>query len=183
MTATIEVQKRDFSKNPRELRRDGIIPATVYGNVKEPVSIQFNAREFRAKYKSVTSIIELKEEKQSFKVLVKNIQVNPINYDDILNVEFYNIDEKKPVKVSVPVTLVGESPAVKARGRMVNPIREIRVECLPEDIPSSIDVDMTQLKEFGNLFTVDTINYPEGVKPIIARDSVVIKVKAPKGGK
>lgn len=90
-TITMEIEARDFSKNPRQLRSEGIIPATVYGKGVESESIQLNGKNFIALYKANRdATFELKGSDKSFKTVVQNVQTRATT-DSVLSVEFKNV--------------------------------------------------------------------------------------------
>ncbi|OGI21011.1 MAG: hypothetical protein A2287_06220 [Candidatus Melainabacteria bacterium RIFOXYA12_FULL_32_12] len=177
----LTVGKRDFSKKPRQLRAEGKVTATIYGHNFSPISIQLDAKAFRSAYKAdKNAIMQLKYDNDTYSALVKNVQYG-LTTDEIFNIEFYRIKTDEKVKVSAPVNIVGESPAVKAGGTLWNPQTEIEIECLPTDIPRSIDVDISGLENFEDLITVRDIKYPAGISPVTSPETMIVKINAPTG--
>lgn len=177
----LTVEKRDFSVSPKQLRAEGKVTATIYGHNFDAVSIQLDAKTFLSVCgKDKTSVFELKNGKETYNVLVKNVQYHSTK-DQVLNIEFYMIKTDEKLKVSVPVAIVGESPAVKAGGKLWNPLAEIDVECLPKNIPSKIEVNISCLKNIDETITVGDVKYPSGVSPISAMDTLVVRVNNPAG--
>lgn len=178
--ASIKIEKRDFSIKPGQLRASGKFPATIYGHGFDSISVQLDTKAFQKAFRGdKTALLELKLDKNIYPVLVKNIQYHG-TANVILGVEFYRIKTDEKVKIKIPVLLSGISPAVKAGGTLWNPTDEIEVECLPDNIPANIEIDISKLENFEDSVSVGDIKYPKGVTPIAAIDSVVVKINAPK---
>jgi len=151
MEATLEVVRRNrFGRNEAgRIRREGKIPAVVYGEASaaEPVSVDPKEliRILRSQ-SGVNTLISLKIDGGSAtKVLVKDYQVHPVDRD-LLHADFYRIAMDKVLRVTVPVHLTGEAKGVKAQDGIVDFVhREVVLECLPSDIPEHITVDITEL--------------------------------------
>lgn len=181
--ALINTKRRDTSLNPRQIRAEGLVPATIYGSGIESISIQLDAKEFMTAYKKdKNAIFELKIEKETHKAIVKHVQIDPVS-DKVLNVEFQQITSDHKVKVVVPFETTGDSAALKAGGILTSNISEVEVECLPSNIPSSIKIDLSKLENYEDSLTVGQIDFPKGVQPIGNVETIVIKVIAPKASK
>lgn len=179
---SIPAEKRDFSINVKQLRASGKIPATIYGQGIENLSVQVDAKAFIKAYKNdKTTIFDLTIDNNTYPALVKKVQYNNMG-DNINNIEFNRIVTDQKVKITVPVEIVGESPAVKAGGVIWNPVTEIEVECLPQNIPSSVKVDISDLKNIEDAFRVNEIKYPAGVNPASSQESVVVKINPKTAG-
>src|SRR3989338_3213875 len=113
---TIKAKNRE-SKKPNALRREGYVPATVYGHGFSSQSVQVNAKDFsKIPHKAYSHINELElEGSERFPVLIRNVQVDPVR-DNFLNIEFYKIKSDEKIKVRVPLNYTGHSPAVVAGG-------------------------------------------------------------------
>ena len=176
----LNTTKRDFSINPRKLRRSGKVPATLYGKGMESISMEFDINEFVSIYKKdKNAIFEIKANKETFTAIVKKVQIKPVN-DKILHVEFQKISADALIKITVAVEIIGESPAIKAGGDMMVSFAEMEVECLPADIPSSIKVDISGIENLEDSILVSEVNYPKGVRPLVDTNAIVVKVSAPK---
>lgn len=144
----IEATHRSLTgRKVSQLRRQGLVPVVVYGNVKEPESLQVQDRELeRALHAGgATRVVEVAVKGGSIhNVLVKNVQREPV-YHKLLHADFYAVNMAVKQRVAVPITLVGK-PAGTATGVMVLQIHEaIHIEALPADIPSEIEVDISAL--------------------------------------
>ena len=181
--ALLEAKKRDNSLNPRQIRAEGLVPATIYGSAMDSISIQLDVKDFIAAYKKdKNAIFELKTETEAHKVIVKKVQTDPVN-DKVLNVEFQRIKADQKVKITVPFETVGDSAAVKAGGTLVFNISAIEVECLPSDIPSTIKVDISKLENYEDSLTVQQIEFPKGVRAVGNAETIAVKIVAPKASK
>ncbi len=134
----------------KKLRREGKIPATVYGKDFESKPIEIEAEELEQILKSPggrLALIDLKIDGKSSKahpVLIQEIQRNPIT-KKIIHVDFHRVSLNEPVHASVPLVLVGEAPGQKQGGILEQFTRELEVKALPEHIPPHIDVDVSKL--------------------------------------
>ena len=172
----ITVEKRDFSINARQLRASGLIPATIYGRDFENVSIQIDTKTFINAFKhDKTAIFDLHLGGNTYNALVKTVQYSNIN-GEIYNIEFKRVVADEKVKIMVPVEIIGEAPAVKTGGIVWNPLTEVEIECLPKDIPSSIKIDISGLKNVEDTIFVENIKYPSGVNAASGFESIVVKI-------
>jgi large subunit ribosomal protein L25 len=151
MEATLDVVRRNrFGRNEAgRIRREGLIPAVVYGEASEaePVSVDPKALlKILRSQSGANTLITLKiDGATGAKVLVKEYQVHPVEAA-LLHADFYRVAMDKVLRVTVPVHLTGEAKGVKAEGGVVVFVhREVVLECLPGDIPEHITVDITNL--------------------------------------
>lgn len=160
---TLNSKKRDENEKANKVKDAGDIPAVVYGPGYENKSLKIDLVEFEKAYSAAgtSTMIGLKiDDSESIQVIIKDVQTNHKN--NVVHVDFYKIDESK--KMSAPITLnfVGESEAVEVKkGVLSKNIDFIEVECLPSELVSHIDVDLTQLKEIGDSITIKDLALPE----------------------
>ncbi len=160
----------------KALRKGGIIPAHVFGNKIETAHVQVNAKEFRKVFEKVgeTGIISLTFEGHNKPVLVRNTQVHPLT-DELLHIDFYQVNLTEKVKVNVPVEFVGEAPAVEKKiGLLLTPIAEIEVEALPADLPESIEIDITNLAEIDDEIKVKDLKVDRSKIEILVDEELVV---------
>lgn len=132
-------------KSSKEIRKAGSVPCVIYGKEK---NIHFHAPELSFKnliYTHEAHLVNLNLDDKLFKVVLKDIQFHPVS-DKILHIDFVEIFEDKPVVISVPVTVHGDSVGVIAGGKLSIKRRTLKVKGLPKDLPESIPVDITELK-------------------------------------
>lgn len=186
----IEQSKVELSVNPRpvlgkkvkRLRREGAIPANVYGRGLESVAIQVPRDDLVHVLRTAgrNEIVYLRmdgdEPRPTF---VRKVQRNPVT-DAILHVDFYQISLKDKVRMSVPLHIVGTAPAEQTLGgTLLHSLDSLAVEGLPTDIPSSIDVDVSGLTEIDAAIHVRDLTLPDTLTLFTDLEMVVAKVAAP----
>jgi large subunit ribosomal protein L25 len=165
-------------KQVRALRRQGLIPAVLYGTGVEPTSLELESREAsRVLSKaSGSTLLDLVLENGTHNVLVREVQRDPI-LRDVRHVDFLKVAMDVAIRTSVPVELVGEAPAVKTFGGiLVTGVDEIEVEALPADLPNRLTVDLGALTEIGKAITVGEIFPGKGVKVLTSKDELIARV-------
>ena len=183
----LEAQVRqEIGRAPaKKLRTESFIPAVLYWQEKEPIVLKIPRRNFLHlihEHRSENIIISLQikddTKKKSRPCLIKEVQHDPVK-GDIVHLDFQEISLTKTIKVNVPIATKGESIGVKQDGGSLEHILwEIEVECLPTDIPKSIEVDISSLKLGDNIHIKD-IKFPGNIKVINEQDAIVITVAAP----
>lgn len=157
----LTAQKRTIlGRKVKALRRDGQIPAHVFGHKVKTVHVQVGAKDFHKVFEKVgeTGIIDLSVDSEKRPVLVRNVQTNPVT-DEPLHIDFYQVNLSEKVKVNVPIEIIGEAQAVEKKiGLLLTPISEIEIEALPTDLPENIEVDVTDLSEIGQEIKVKDLN-------------------------
>lgn len=167
-TNVLEAQPREAgTKNDaRRVRREGKIPAVVYGAGKESLAISVDPRVVKRILNSETghnTIFDLTMDGDKTKAMIVDWQYEPIK-GNLLHIDLKRIALDKVLKVSVPIFLVGESAGVKQEGGIMEQmLREVEVECLPGDIPNHIDADVSQLT-FGKVLRVADLPHSDKVK-------------------
>ncbi len=183
MSFKIKIEKRDiFGKNAsRRLRREGMIPAILYGGDASNVPLTLRKQDVFMILRSDTrenTVFQVSFDSEIRDVMIKELQRDPVT-DEILHVDFIHIAMDKVIRVSVPIVSLGEAVGVKVEGGFVDFItREIEVECLPKDIPEHIEIDISDLHLRQSLKAED-ITLPEGVKLITSFDTLLVMIEAP----
>jgi len=183
-TNVLEAQTRKpGTKNEaRRVRRDGKIPAVVYGAGKDSLSISVDPRVVTRILNSETghnSIFDLALNGEKTKAMIVDWQYEPIK-GTLLHIDLKRIALDKVLKVSVPIFLVGESAGVKQDGGIMEQmLREVEIECLPADIPSHIDADVSELT-FGKVLRVSELPHSDKIKFITDENQPVAHVTAVK---
>ena len=154
------------SAESRRLRKDGNIPAIVYGLGMDPLSVALNAREFRNALKTEAGtnvIINLEVGSDNFTALAREIQKHPYR-DEYLHIDLIQIDLTQTVEADVQIDFVGIPIGVKEEGGLVQTINSsISISALPTNIPTSIELDISALNVGDNLTATD-VSLPEGVE-------------------
>jgi large subunit ribosomal protein L25 len=161
----------------RRIRREGRIPAVVYGRSGKALSIELNALEFvnNAKGISESTIVTINIEGQTRQAFVKDTQRNIID-GKLLHVDFYEVEAGVSLRARVSIHIYGNPVGVREGGILELPLHEIEVECLPGDLPERIDVDISELKANQSIHVRD-LALGSGVRIISNTDQVVALVK------
>lgn len=165
-----------LGKKVKNLRRVGILPATVYGKGVGPFPVQLPLRSFQEAYRraSRTKLIELTIPGQpSMSAFVHALQRHPVSRE-IIHVDFRAVDLKIAVTMAVPLHIVGESILVQRGEAVLNhPITTIDISALPNNLPSSIEVNVSDLDSFDKNIHVRDLVAPEGATFITDMDELV----------
>ena len=144
----VAVREERGKNAARRLRLTGYVPATVYGLGKEPQAVSVNTKEMTAVLKDPSGrnrVFNIKCDGMEQHAMAVDYQIDPVKHS-LLHVDLLRVDVGKPVTVSVPIKAVGTAFGVKTEGGFEEMVsREVRIECLPLDIPESIDLDVTNL--------------------------------------
>ncbi len=175
-------QKRtDLGKKASKLlRKEGMVPCNLYGEAKEngkPVALAFASpmNELRKLvYTPHIYVVNLIIDGESHTAILKELQFHPVS-DALLHVDFYEVNDQKPITIGVPVKLVGLAQGVRDGGRMNLSIRKINVTAPYQNIPEHLDVDVTSLR-LGKSIKVGELSY-EGLEIATGKDVVVCSVK------
>ncbi len=174
------VQMRDkFGKNLKGLRKQGLIPAELYGQSIKNEHLSVIGKEFRKVFKEAgeNTIINLILNNKKTPVLIYDVAYHPVN-DEVQNIDFYKVRLDEKLKTKVPVEFIGESPAVKDQnGVLIKAMQEIEVEALPTDIPHSIKVDLSRLVELNQSFHVRDLENMPNVKILVDPEAVIATIK------
>jgi large subunit ribosomal protein L25 len=173
-----------LGKKVKQLRRNGRLPANVYGKGVASTAIDLDSREFGRNIKAtgLRSMFELSidGEGKSRYVIIRGM-TRQGGMGEPIHIDFLQVDPNKPIMANVPLHMVGESPAVRdLAGTLVQSLDIVSVRCLPLAIPDSIPVDVTGIKDFDTSVTVADAQIPEGVELLTDPASVVASVVPPR---
>ena len=150
---SFEVQPRtDFGKKLRKYQHHGIAAGNIFGPNFTSKAITIQLKDFYAVYKQVheTGVVYLQLDGEEIPALIRHIQLHPVDRH-VQHIDFRKIDLKQKIETEVPVEIVGESEAVTVHsGVLLKQTDHLIVEALPQNIPQTIDVDITVLKEVGS---------------------------------
>jgi len=170
-------------KTAKEARQAGRIPMAYYGKGQENRGFSVDYQDFRRAYEKGgrSTIMYFKSEKDAeFPIIVQDIQYSPAT-DDIIHVDVMAIDVKETMRTQIPITFTGVAPAVKDLGGiLVHNKDKIEVECLPNDLISAVEVDISPLVDFNTSITVGDIKVPDSIKILDAEDINLVIVSAPR---
>ena len=181
-TLQVAPRKRSGTGALKRLRREGLVPAIVYGKKFDNINLKVNAKEVRDLLAHSTSeniLVDLQIEGGGNQLaLIQDVTHNPLS-GNILHIDFHAVREDEKIHARVPVRLTGESAGVKLGGMLEHQIHSLEISCLPKDLPEAIVYDVTHLNT-GDFVHVRELTFPEGVQPKLAGDVIVIHVAAPR---
>jgi len=180
MTMILKAVARTSGENLTNLRKQGLVPAVVYGSGRTAESFSVVQKDlikvWKAAGESGTLTLELPTGKIT--VLIHELVNDPVK-DVPQHVDFLAIDVNKPIEVSVSLEFVGVSPAVKGGiGSLVKSMHEIAVKGLSKDIPHTIEVDLSSLENLDSQILVKDIKLPSGVEATAGADEMVATIAA-----
>jgi len=171
-----------IGKQVRALRRMGKLPAVVYGRHLTAIPISLDAHETSYKLAGISSsqlITVVVDGSNKHTTLLRERQRHPIT-GNLLHIDFLAVSMTEKLRAMVRINLVGDSPAVKNYDAvMVTGHEEVEVESLPGDLPESIVVDLSTLKEIGDGVYVRDLQVPAGVEILVELDEMVVLMTAP----
>lgn len=178
---TLAVQRREVTgKQVRRLRREGKIPANIFGRGRDSRAVEVEAvalKHMLAKHAG-TRIIRLTLDGAEEAVLIRHIQHEPRS-GAIQHVDFLHVDMREKIRAKVPVHLTGEAPAVKLHGGVLLHVSDtIEVECLPNDLPERLELDVSSLENLDDTLYVRDLPVPAGVTLLAEPDEAVARVTA-----
>ncbi len=180
----VKLRERTGKEYVRKLRKNGLLPAVLYGpHLKKSLPLQIDIKELHSffshsdKAKIITlEITDQKTDKQH-DVIIKDLQRDSIK-GDLQHLDFYAITRGEIITTTVPISFVGKSQGEKIGGIVEHLVRELEIECLPRDLPSVIEVDVTPL-ELGDSLNVGDIKVSSNIKVLTHPQELVVSVVSP----
>jgi len=183
LTLPAELRERAGKGASRELRRNGRVPAVIYGGKEEPTSIHIEERELRRQLNTghfMNSILMVDVGGKAVRTIPKDVALHPVT-DRPLHVDFLRLSKDSKIQVAVPVVFANEeaSPGLK-KGGVLNVVRhELELVCESDKIPDQIEIDVTGL-EVGDAIHISHVTLPEGSESAITdRDFTIATIVAP----
>ena len=166
----------------RKIRAQGWTPAIIYGKRETALPVAFNTSEFLTMVHGEAhenTLFKLKIKGQKGKnvpnVIIKEMQYHPVK-GTLLHVDLFEVAMDEIIEVHIPIESINEAKGVKDEGGMLDHVsREVLVECLPDDLPEKIEVDVSNLR-LGESIHISDIEFPSGVKPVDNPDKVVLTI-------
>lgn len=178
---TLKASKRIVTgKQVKALRREGLLPAVVYGRRIESIPISLDMREAsRILEKAASSaLIVLDVDGEQYYTLVREKQRNPV-LGTFRHIDFQAVSLTEKVRANVAIQLIGEAPAVDMYfGILVSNLEQLSVESLPKNLPERIEVDLGSLQEIGDAIFVRDLTLPKGVEVLDDPNEIVVVVTA-----
>ena len=179
----VETRKRSGSGALKAMRREGFVPAVVYGAHQENLNLKIGAKSFSDLLHGSASeqiLVNLEIESEGTKLaLIQDVQHDALT-GNVLHVDFHAVREDEKIHANVPVELVGDSEGVKLGGLLDHQIHSIEIQCLPKDLPEKVSGDISEVG-LGDAFHVKELNFPDGVAPTLDGEVVVALVTQTRG--
>jgi large subunit ribosomal protein L25 len=180
-----EARERVGKGSSRELRRNGLIPAVIYGDKQAPISIALSTNEVTKRIHAggfMTTIATIDVDGQKIQVLPKDYQLDPVR-DFTMHVDFLRVSGNTEVTVEVPVHFENEDKSAIKQGGVLNIVRHtVEFHCPANDIPEFITVNLDGAK-IGDSIHISAVKLPKGVRPVITdRDFTIATIVAPAAG-
>ena len=163
-------------KKVKQLRREGVIPAVIYGQ-SDPINIQLDNLKLRRVLRTAgtTQLIDIEVEGKKRTVLTREIQQH-VTRGDLIHVDFMEVNMNVAITAEATLVMVGESiPTVDGLGSDVLPTHSVEIECLPDDLIAEIEVDMTQIDSPDKNLYVSDLVVPEGVTILTDPETIVAR--------
>ena len=172
-----QVRSKQGSHYSEKLRKQGQIPAVLYGHKEATVSLAVNRDELAKAVRKGARVLDLKTDGAMQKALINELQWDHLGIE-LLHVDFKRVDVNERIHVTVPIELRGIAPGVTGGGVLDQPLHALHVECLAISIPQSIRVNIGELQLDASIHVRD-LHLPEGVKALDDAEAVVVHVKLP----
>jgi large subunit ribosomal protein L25 len=161
----------------RRMRREGLIPAVLYGHKEQVLSISLARDDFMKALRHGVRVVDLRADGKEEKALIRDVQYDHLG-QEVLHVDFARVSADERITIQVPIELRGIAPGVTAGGLLDQPLHTLEIECLALSVPESIRVNINELQIEGVIHVGD-LKLPEGVKAMADDDAVVVLVKPP----
>ena len=174
----LNAQKRTPGINLNVYRKEGKIPAVLYGHGFDSVQLLLLKSEFikMIRNQGKGGLMDLKiDTEETHKVLLQDYQAHPIT-QDFIHADLYRIRMDEKLRTTVQLAFLGESPAVKQGGVLIKNYTEIEVECLPKDLVSEIEVDLSLLNNVHDSIKIEDLAFSPGVSVLAPKSEVIVTV-------
>ncbi|TAK94850.1 50S ribosomal protein L25 [Patescibacteria group bacterium] len=183
-TIKLAAQSRDKSSPlVRAMRKAGRIPAVIYGNKIESISLDVSALDFKKVFTKAgesTVITVDVDGGKSVNAIIQDVQLDPLS-GAVSHIDFFQVRMDEKIEATIPLEFVGESKAIKEMGGvLVKSIDEIEVSCLPADLPHAIEVNLAAINNFDDHIKVKDLAISDKVKVLTDIETVVALVEAPR---
>lgn len=173
-------KRRVLGKKVRHLRREGFVPAILYGHKTDPIPLKVKERDLRPilAEAGVNQLISLQigRARKPRMILAREIQRDAISHA-LLHVDFYEVVMSEKITTEIPLVLVGESPIVeRGEGMLVRGIDYVEAECLPDNLMQSVEVDISTLEEIDHTIHVSDLQVNPGIDILTDGEEIVVKV-------
>jgi len=175
----LAVQPRDGfgSRAVKRLRKQGLLPAVVYGHKEATVTLALSQDDFAKALRLGARLVELKTDRSAQAAIIQEVQWDHLG-KDVLHVDFKRVSADERITVPVRIEVRGIAPGVSGGGVLDQPLHVINVECLVTAVPDEIRVPVGEL-QLGQAIYVKDLRLPEGVKAMADAEAIVVQITAP----
>ncbi len=175
----LAAEKRTIlGKKVKHLRREGILPANMFGKGIKSTSLQLPLKDFQHVFSIVheTGLVDLTVDGETHPVLIQNVHIQPITHIP-LHADFFKVNLKEKVKATIPIVAVGEPKAVSDKiGVLLQPLSEVEVEALPADLPEHIEVNVEKLANIDDSISLGDVKIPAGIELMAEPGEMVFRI-------
>ena len=177
----LEAQKREIiGKKVKSLRREGLLPAVIYGSGIDPLAIMLDTKAVIQTLKVIgaNTLVTIKVGKKEHLALVRDIQREVIKRD-LLHIDFQAVSLEENIATTVPILVVGDAPVLKDFDAIISTaLDELQIEAKAKDLPDSVEVDISSLEEIGDNILVKDLVIPGDVTVLDDPDELVLVASA-----
>jgi large subunit ribosomal protein L25 len=180
---TLKADVRDIKgKKVKNLRKKGFLPAVLYGHDIKSQSLVVPYNDFEKVYNETggSALVLLNIDNKSHNVLINEVELEPIS-QKYLHADFYAVKMTEKITAEVPFHFIGESSAVEEKdGVLVKNMDTVEVSCLPTDLPQSIEIDISVLKDIDDVIHIGDLKPVSGVEVLKDKDEVIVNITPPR---
>jgi large subunit ribosomal protein L25 len=181
MNIKLTATTRNKEVSAKQLRKDGFIPAIVYGEGKPGVNISLLASEFSQVYRKTigeVAFIDLKVEDHEYRVYIKDKQVHPVSRD-VLHVDFMELPKNKAITLDIPIKITGKAPGEEKGGVLEVLLRQLEVTCMYSDVIDDVEIDVSAL-DLGDTIHISDLQLSDKLDVTLPADTAVVTVRIPR---
>jgi len=180
---TLKVKERKPGEGLFMLKKTGLVAAVIYGKGFDNQFISVPYHDFQKIYKEAGDSVLINlaiENKEPFQVLIQEVQTNPLT-DEVIHIDFYKVKMDKTIRHEIHLKFIGESEAVKNLGGiLIHNLSSIEIECLPKDLISEIEVDISNLKNLHDSIKIKDLHLSANIKILSEPETIIATVVEPK---
>lgn len=185
MTDTYPVTRREITgKKVRKMRREGVIPANIYGRGIESVAVQIPFAEARVMLnehgRNTLIAVHVSGEAEPRSVVVRDLDREPVS-GAIQHIDFFEVELDRKLQADIPVRLTGEAPATQTWGGiLVHDVDAVTIEALPGDLPDHFEISVEGMEELDDQLTAGDLELPSGVELVVEASIVIARIARPR---
>ena len=178
---TLDIKPRDEKTSLEQLRINGQVPAVFYGPKEKSGAVTIDARALSLIWKQAgeTTLVALTGNGEVKNALIREMQYHPLT-GAVIHVDFYVPEKGKKIEIQVPLAFVGVAPAEKAGLVVMKTMHEIEIAVAPENIPHTLEVDISALAKDGDRIVASDIKLPHGATLVTGDDEIIASVSEAK---